>query len=419
MKKIVLKVLLFAFLCIPIFSFSHHPDNSLVYLKIYETNGIEGRFDINVNELNEFLGLDLDKHPSIEQIRKYEKEIKAYLLSTARFSSVYGNHPIVFTDELDTIKTEFGSFVLLFFKLENSTLIPDELDVTFKSFIEEDPRHENLLGIEYNWKAGLINNERLIALVFTKSEMSKNLSLTERSIWKGFKEMVRQGMLHIWIGLDHILFLLALMLPSVVRRVMKNSEDEELGSPENSKVSQWRPVTNFKSAFLYILKIVTFFTIAHTITLSLASLQIIKLPSQIVESVIALSIGLAAYHNIRPIFKGKDWLIAFVFGLFHGFGFASVLGDLGIGGEFLTLTLLGFNIGVEIGQIVIIAFIFPVLFLIRKSKLYPKFLVVVSIFLIVASLYWMVERVFDINLGIEDALRYEAYKIAVKLGLKE
>lgn len=417
-RKLFSRVLLIALLHLPIFAFSHHPDNSLIYLRIYEKEGIEGRFDINVNELNEFLGMDLDKHPDLEQIKKYESQIRAYLLATTKFSSVYGDHNIVFTDRIETLYTGFGSFVLFYFRLENSNVLPDELNVMFKSFIEEDPRHENLLGIEYNWKAGLINNERIIALVFSKDDWSKSLSLTDTSIWKGFWEMIRQGIWHIWIGLDHILFLLALILPSVVRRVHHEGPGSKVASSAKFNIWGWTPVANFKSAFWYIIKIVTFFTIAHTITLSLASLEIITLPSQLVESIIALSIGLAAYHNIRPIFKGRDWLIAFVFGLFHGFGFASVLGDLGIRGEFLTLTLLGFNLGVEIGQVAIIALIFPILFLIRKRKMYPRLLVWVSALLILISLYWFVERVFDINLLLDDYLRQQGYKLAVKLGLR-
>jgi len=166
------------------------------------------------------------------------------------------------------------------------------------------------------------------------------------------------------------------------------------------------------------LKIVTFFTLAHTITLSLAALQIITLPSRVVESIIAFSIGLAAYHNIKPIFRGKDWVIAFIFGLFHGFGFASVLGDIGLKDEFLVYSLLGFNLGVEIGQIAIIAAIFPILYLIRKRAIYSKIIVFGSIVLILISLYWVIERVFDVNLGIEDYIRRTLFKLFVKLGLR-
>ena len=419
MKRTVVQLVFIIFLLIPISTFAHRPDRSLIYLRVYETTGIEGRFEMNVLDLNKHLGLDLRKHPTVEEIRVYEEQIKAYILKNAAFSSVNGDHKIIFTGEISTLWVNIGSFARFHFELENTEPLPDDMDVTFSVFLDENPAHTNGLGFEYNWKAGLINNEKIIALDFTQSYKTKTLSLTNTSIWKGFVEMVRQGIWHIWIGLDHILFIIALILPSVVRR---KRETDGPNKGQNIKsffnLSSWEPVKKFRPAFWYILKVITFFTIAHTITLSLASLNLISLPSRFVESIIALSIGLAAYNNIRTIFKGRDWIIAFVFGLFHGFGFATVLSELGFNGEFLTLSLLGFNIGVEIGQVVIIALIFPILYLIRNLKLYPIFLTVLSVLLIFISLYWFVERSLEINLLFDDYLRKEAYKLAVSLGLR-
>lgn len=421
MKRTIFQFLLMALLITPLIrTYAHQPNNSLVYLRIYEEEGIEGRFDINVNELNSILGLNLPKKASIDDVRPFMAQINKYLLDNASFSSTYGNHQIVFTDELGVINTSFGSFILIYFYLENVEKVPDDLNVTFKAFIEEHPSHTNLLGIEYNWKAGMINNEALISLEFSKDNYTKTLSLTDTSLWKGFIAMVKQGVWHIWIGLDHILFLLALVLPSVVRRITTPLARGEATVKKSSFIAwNWVPVERFKPAFLYILKVVTFFTIAHTITLSLAALQIINLPSNVVESIIAFSIGLAAYHNIRPIFIGKDWVIAFVFGLFHGFGFASVLGELGFKGEFLSLSLLGFNVGVEIGQILIIALIFPVLYFMRNLKIYPKFLVFLSSLLIIISLYWLYERAFDVNLPLDEDIRGLGGKILRWLGILE
>jgi hypothetical protein len=107
---------------------------------------------------------------------------------------------------------------------------------------------------------------------------------------------------------------------------------------------------------------------------------------------------LAALHNITPVFKAKEWIIAFVFGLFHGFGFASVLGEKGLSGDFMVLSLLGFNVGVELGQVLIICAAFPILFLLRPFKIYPKILVYGSVLLILISLYWSIERGFDVDL---------------------
>ena len=320
---------------------------------------------------------------------------------------------------MSKLNTSFGDFINFHFRLEKSENLPDTLTLEYTAFMKEDSSHRCLVAMEYNWKAGLINNESIVALDLSEGDSKGTISLTETSLWKGFVAMVKQGIYHIWIGMDHILFLLALILPSVVRRRKRPlAEARESDTKKKFNIWGWEPVKKFKPAFMYILKIVTFFTLAHTITLSLASLNIINLPSRAVESTIAFSVGLAAFHNIRPIFKGRDWVIAFVFGLFHGFGFASVLGDLGFKGEYLSLSLVGFNVGVEIGQIVIIALIFPVLYFIRKLKLYPKLLVWLSVLLIIISTYWFIERAFDIDLPLDEFVNRNLYPIARFIGLK-
>lgn len=418
MKKILIKLFFTFLLLTPILASAHAPNQSYIFLRIYEDKGIEGRFELNVREINKVFGLNLPKNLILVDIEPHIDKIRAYLLKNSAFSSSMGVHNIVF-DDVGILDVGLGNFVQFNFDLDNDNQLPDNLDVYYNAVFEVDDEHRGFLTVEHNWKAGVINNEAIISLDFTPSEPNDTLSLTESSVWKGFVAMVKQGVWHIWIGLDHILFLLALILPSVVRRKGKDmvSESDTVSATKYSFMG-WEPVMKFKPAFLYIIKVITFFTIAHTITLTLASLEIVNLPSRFVESIIAFSIGLAAYHNIRPIFKGRDWIIAFLFGLFHGFGFASVLSDLGLTNEYLTLSLLGFNIGVEIGQLLIIAMIFPILFILRKSKLYPKLLFYGSIILIIVSLYWFVERVFDTNLGVEDQIRYFLYETAVKLGLK-
>lgn len=410
MKKLILHFLFLTFLLSPIFSYAHDPEQGFIFLRIYEKDGAEGRFEILADDLNKVFDWGLDKKGnSIEAILPHYSELKSYLLSHSNFKSPLGDHNITFKS-IDILSTGLGDYIQVHFDLGNFEVIPDTMDVTYNAVFDKSPTHRGFLTVEYNWKAGVINNESNISLYFTPDDPTDTLSLTEVSIWKGFYAMIKQGVWHIWIGIDHIFFLLALILPAVVRRSRKK---EKLPLFE-----RWSPVTSFKSAFSYIIKIVTYFTIAHTITLSLAALQIINLPGAIVESIIAFSIGLAALHNITPIFKGRDWAIAFIFGLFHGFGFASVLGDIGLKDEFLVYSLLGFNIGVEIGQLLIILLIFPVLFLIRKRKIYPKVLVYGSIFLIITSIYWIIERVFDVEFGVEDTITYWLYELAVKLGLK-
>jgi len=390
---------------IPVFMFAHAPDQSYTFLRVYET-AIEGRFEITTDDLNKALGLELAKGITLEELQYYLPRIQEYALGRTAFSSQFGSHPIQFTETTIFEEGNLGNYVQLHFTLQDLTEVPATLDLENSLLFDVAPNHRSLVVVEYNWKAGIHNNESMVSLSFSPDDTRQSLDLTNASVLKGFLAMVESGMHHIFIGIDHILFLLALLLPAVVRR--KRGPSEPVPAYANrfaavpvamaASAFEWAPVEKFKPAFLYVLKIITFFTVAHTITLSLAALQIIVLPSRIVESIIALSIALAALHNIRPVFKYSDWIIVFGFGLFHGFGFASVLGDIGLSGEFMTLSLLGFNLGVEVGQVIIISLIFPVLYLIRRMKIYPGLLVFGSMLLILIAMYWFVERFFEIDL---------------------
>jgi hypothetical protein len=164
---------------------------------------------------------------------------------------------------------------------------------------------------------------------------------------------------------------------------------------------QWLPATRFRDTFWDVFKVATSFTVAHSITLSLAALSVIALPSRLVESTIALSVVLAALNNIWPLVHGRRWTVAFGFGLIHGFGFASVLADLGLPRDVLLLALVGFNVGVELGQLAIIAAFLPVAYAMRGSWAYRRLVFVggsATIALIAAV--WMVERMFDLKLGL-------------------
>ena len=408
MKKKLLGLFFILLFSLPAIVDAHGPNQSYIFLKISEKDGIEGRFEIQIKDLNKIFGWNYKNGAEAIVFKPYLSQMQQYLINHAAFNSVYGEHQINFK-EFSFLRLSDGDYAQFHFKLDNTETLPEYIDIKYNAVFEKDSSHKGFLVMENNWKAGVINSESNIVLDFSSRTPEATLSLTDSSIWRGFWAMIKQGVWHIWIGLDHILFLLALILPSVVRRIKE----------QRKKIfDTWNPVEHFKPAFLYVLKIITFFTIAHTITLSLATLQIVNLPSRLVESIIAFSIGLAAFHNIRPIFKGKDWVIAFVFGLFHGFGFASVLGDLGLSGEYLTISLLGFNIGVELGQLAIIFGIFPILYFIRKTKAYPKILVFGSVFLILISLNWCIERIFDISTGIETNVTVILYEIAVFLGFK-
>jgi hypothetical protein len=394
MRILKIQVLL-CFLLITAFhstAFAHFPDQSYIYLQIQE-NSVTGRFEISTRDLNKVFGLDLKAGLTKKDLAPHIAKIQEYVSQNASFSSKEGgDYPIRFT-EPDILRAEvFGDFVLLKFELDGIKNVPKKLNVQYQAFIKDISGHTALLVIEENKKVGLANNESMHSLQFSPGKTRQELSTTEDFLLRSFLAMIKSGIWHIWMGFDHILFLLALLLPSVLRF---RSKDEVL--PVEVQNNVWKPVERFKAALKNVIKIVTFFTIAHSITLCLAAFQIISLHPRLIESIIAISIALAAIHNIYPLLSRKEWLIAFVFGLFHGFGFASVLAEKGLGGSYLGLSVFGFNLGVEIGQLAIIALVFPILYLLRKTFLYPKIRVFGSIFLIFISLYWFIERAFGVD----------------------
>ncbi|MCI0737219.1 MAG: HupE/UreJ family protein [Beijerinckiaceae bacterium] len=188
---------------------------------------------------------------------------------------------------------------------------------------------------------------------------------------------VRQGAHHIWIGYDHILFLVSLLLPAVVTWTKQ----------------KWLPVDGFAGAFRSTAKVVTAFTLAHSVTLSAAAFGIIELPSRFVESVIAASVAAAAINNLFPVMTRRLWAAAFVFGLIHGFGFASVLSEFGLPPGQKLAALLAFNTGVELGQLAIVAALLPMLFLARRTIAYTRVVMPGgSAAISVIALIWFVER---------------------------
>ena len=177
------------------------------------------------------------------------------------------------------------------------------------------------------------------------------------------------------------MFLLSLLLPAVLVR----------------RAGQWDPAPTLRGSFVEVLKVVTAFTLAHSITLSLAALQIISLPSRVVESVIAASVVLAALNNLRGTIDKRRWVMAFAFGLIHGFGFASVLADLGLPQGALVLALVGFNAGVEVGQLCIVAVFLPVAFWLRATRFYRVgVLTGGSIVVALLASWWFVQRAFEL-----------------------
>jgi hypothetical protein len=377
-------------------AFSHALEQSYIFLSINDTS-IEGRLEINITDLNRAMSLDLatDRNVQRDDIQPHLQNIKDYFYQ--KVSIELGDGLVLDDFFLHSFpKTQYLAFNFSFKGLPE---VPQFIDFEYSVLFDTTPAHRGFVVIENDWRTGTFDDEGNIALIFTPDETKRRLDLTESTVMQGYIEMFKLGVHHIWDGIDHILFLLALLLPSVVYRLKK----------------EWVATDKFYPAFIYVVKIVTVFTVAHTITLSAATLGLVNLPSRLVESIIAISIAIAALDIIYPIFRGRIWLVIFVFGLFHGFGFASVLSDYTIPENYLTLSLLSFNLGVEAGQVAIVAVLFPILFLVRNNWVYPKyFLNGAATVLIIISLYWFIERGFNIDLPAGEVMNWALGLVGLK-----
>lgn len=192
-----------------------------------------------------------------------------------------------------------------------------------------------------------------------------------------------EGIHHIVTGYDHVLFLLCLLLPSVMRRTPAG----------------WEPVGRLAQAVLPVAAIVTAFTVAHSITLALAALKWVSLPPSFIEPAIAVTIVLAALDNLRPVFHGRRVLVTFLFGLIHGFGFAGVLGELNLPTSQFAWALLQFNLGLEFGQLLIVVVVAGVLYALRERPRYPAWAIRAgSLAAMLVGVIWFVERTADVSL---------------------
>jgi hypothetical protein len=370
--RFFLTLLALAFLGLP--AMAHDPSKSYLSLAV-ESNGLTGQWDVPLKDLQAVVPLELttDGLVTFEKLHARYPDITTYAFAHLRVS-VDGAEATVRVTGTEPAVEEFadGSYLEIPFAVETKAVPFDKLEISYSLFFDTNSLHRGLLRLEAN---GITQTA-----VFDPDHRTQEFSLVAPSAGRQFVVFVREGIWHIWTGYDHILFLLALLLPSVLQR--------EGGT--------WREVPALRAAFLNIFKIVTAFTVAHSLTLSLATLGIVRLPSRLTESAIAASVVLAAANNIWPLVRERGWMVAFGFGLVHGFGFATALSDLGLVHGALVVTLVGFNLGVEAGQLAIVAVFLPAAFALRGTWFYRgPLLRLGSAGIILVAGTWLAERVFD------------------------
>lgn len=356
----------------PIQVFAHSLSDSVLQLN-FDQSSIEGYWEIAVQDLELAKGVDSNEDGIVMWGELQEKmtDIKAYAQDALQITRAgepcgyeFGN-PML---------SELSSGMYLHLPIAGQCPSQGNITLRYQLLFDIDSSHRGI--------ASITQNNTTQSILFSPSNQLLTLSTSNEPSITRYLNFIVEGAWHIWIGIDHILFLFALLIPIA------------LGHNKHQQ-----SVPNSRGMWSEILKVVTAFTVAHSITLILAALEIVSLPSRFVESLIALSVVLSGMNIIVPIFRGRHWQIAFGFGLIHGFGFAGVLGDLALPTSQFVTTLLSFNIGVELGQMMLVAVIVPTLMCMNKIDWVRRTAVLSAGFAITAfGAVWVAERAWDISI---------------------
>lgn len=362
------QLLLILLCCAVLPAQAHKPSDSYLSLAVQDER-VTGQWDIALRDLDYAIGLDQDGNGQLtwSEVTSRHATITAYALTHLQIATDAGPCHLIPGEQLIDDHTD-GAYSVLRFQAVCPATASTTLDVSYRLFADLDTQHKGLLRLTHG---GVTSSA-----IFDPAHARQRLSLAASDQLGQFSAYVRDGVWHIWIGYDHILFLLSLLLPAVLLAA---------------------PADNLRGALIDVVKVVTAFTLAHSLALTLASLSLIALPSRVVESAIAASVILAAVNNIYPLFRGRRPWAAFAFGLIHGFGFASVLIDLGLPQGALMASLFGFNLGVELGQLCIVAAFLPLAFFLRHTWFYRRLLTAGSTLIALVAVVWLVERVFDVT----------------------
>jgi len=359
---------------------AHKPSDSVLHLSPGAGGGT-GRWEIAIRDLDDVLALDADGdgHVTRGELRAREADVTGYAIGRLFLRTPAGACALAIGEGGNTVTQHSdGAYLSLPLALGcPSASVGSALEIDYRLLFDIDPQHRGLLRVD-DGRGGVE------PVIVTARDHKRALA------WSGtptarhsFGSFVAEGVRHIWGGLDHVLFLIALLLPAVLRR----------------HDGAWLAVPAIRPALADVVRTVTAFTAAHSLTLSLAALHVVVMPARLTESAIAASVVLAAINNIWPVFGRDRWVVAFALGLLHGFGFASVLADVGLPPARLVSSLLGFNVGVELGQLALVAGCLPIAYLARRTAVYRRLTVPgLSAVLAVVAIIWLVERALDVSL---------------------
>ncbi len=349
-------------------------------------NHLTVRWDIALRDLDVALDLDTDADGKLSwgEVKAAWPRIESYAMARLTIEGC----------ELRTTgrgleRRNDGTYAVL--NLVSDCTLGGQPVIAYTLFADVDPTHRGIAKIQRPGQPIALSvldpSKASLSRVPAEPASAANASAsagiaiapTSTSRW----EFLGEGIRHILTGYDHVLFLLCLLLPAVMRRTAEG----------------WRAVDKLSRAILPVLGIVTAFTVAHSITLGLAALKLVSLPSSFIEPAIAVTIMLAALDNVWPVFPVRRIVVTFFFGLIHGFGFAGVLSELNLPTADFAWALLQFNVGLEMGQLMIVGVATAVLFSVRDWKRYRQ--VVIrggSMVAMSIAALWFIERTANVSL---------------------
>ena len=359
-------------------AWGHPMPNSAVVLRLHR-NGIDAELTLPIGELatgwEKPLSLD-----SVKTVQKYGAELEEYVRSHVRPSAPDGR-PWTVTVRGVTPLNEQEPDVLVALSMTPPPGAPvDRLTFHYDVIFHHLITHTAVVMLASDWRTGVLGEEPVILGTMRDTSPELAIDRSGGSWFQGFAAMFRLGARHIAEGTDHLLFLLALILPAPL--VVANG--------------RWGGYAGWKTAFRRIVKVVTAFTLGHSITLVFGAAFGVgcALPGALVESAIALSILVSAVHAFVPVFRGREVLIAGGFGLVHGLAFAATLAGFGLDPLTMVSSVLGFNLGIEAVQLLVILAAMPRLELLAPSKDYGPFRITGAALTGIAAAAWLAERTF-------------------------
>ncbi len=392
-------------------SLAHPMPNSVVLLNIH-AHRIDADVQIPLNELQAAFGHAVNDS-SVGLIARLGPRLRTYLIQHIRPESLNGHSWAVSVTALSVQQTQNpinGVYRELIAQLR---LVPPpgsdvrRLVLRYDAVLHQVVTHKILVSVRQDWARGQVADEQPAQVGVIELDIVNNridplpISLETGSAWVGFQAMIWLGMRHIAEGTDHLLFLLVLLLPA----------------PLLVNRRRWGRFGGVRYSLIRLLQIVTAFTLGHSVTLLAGSLGWVRLPAQPVEILIAISILVSAFHAFRPLFPGREAWVAAGFGLIHGLAFAGTLVNLRLDTGPMALSILGFNLGIELMQVVVIALTIPWLILLSRTSVYPAVRQTGAFLATVAAVAWVVERITNqpnfLTLLIEKGIPYAPYGLAL------